>query len=397
MELLSLKRINYFSKIINHSLVQDLKIVIPPFFLSRLLIILIGFFSYYFQASPDYPLPESALRGYDWTSIRMLDMFERYDSGWYLTIVRGGYYLNGEIGKVQSNITFYPLYPFLVRLISGLKPGAGNTFILFCGIFISNFFFLFSLALLQALSRGLKLDQTIGGRAAWYLCFFPSSFIFSSFFTESLFLFLSIAVFYSSIKEKWWLAGLCGYLAVLTRVNGLFTAVCMLVIYLEKINWDFRQIRWSICWIGLIPLGNLTFLIGLLPITGNLFAPFAAQSAWSHSLVFPWVTLFTPLITRLFINTLDQILAILFLVLSVYSLFKLPSKSFGVYCLLSIGAFLFTGTLLSTSRYLLVLFPIFLVLGFCGKNQIVDRTILVLSAAFLAVLMTAWVRFYWVV
>jgi hypothetical protein len=165
---------------------------------------------------------------------------------------------------------------------------------------------------------------------------------------------------------------------------------------MEKIRWDFRKIRWNVLWAGLAPLGLFTFLIGLFPITGNLFAPLLGQSAWGKVLVFPWVTLFSPVATVESITTFDQVLVILYLILSVICLYKLPSKSLGIYCLLSMSAFLFSGSLLSASRYLLVLFPIIILLSIWGKNRFVDRAVLMISIVFLAILMTAWTQFYWV-
>ncbi len=55
---------------INKFLLTDFGQTIPPFLVSRILIIAIGFFSYYFQPSLNYPMAEEAMRGYGWTSIK---------------------------------------------------------------------------------------------------------------------------------------------------------------------------------------------------------------------------------------------------------------------------------------------------------------------------------------
>ena len=46
-----------------------------------------------------------------------LDSFFRWDSGWYKSIIQGGYSYNTE---KQSNVAFFPLYPILVKAIASL-------------------------------------------------------------------------------------------------------------------------------------------------------------------------------------------------------------------------------------------------------------------------------------
>jgi len=357
-------------------LTGDFGLAIPPFLVSRILIIAIGLFSFYFQPSPDYPMAEEAMRGYGWTSVRILDMFERYDSGWYLSIIEDGYHLKGELGEVQSNINFLPLYPLLVKFLGSIINGGDIESMLFSGILLSNLFFLLSLIFIRKLIKTSGYSQEVSTRVIWYLCFFPTSFYLSSFYTEALFLFLSIILFYFAVKGKWLFVGLVGFLISITRVTGILAALSTAVFYMEKINWDFRKIRWNILWLGLAPIGLLTFLFGILHITGELFAPFTSQSAWNHVLSFPWTSIFSDLNFRPFITTIDQVLVISFIILSIISLIKLPSKAYGIYCLLSMSAFLFSGTILAASRYLLVLFPGIWLPGVWGKNRSVDRIIM---------------------
>jgi len=54
-------------------------------------------------------------------SWNIIDLHNRWDAYWYLTIAQDGYDLRGE-GDI-SNVVFFPLYPLLVRL---LGPLAGD-------------------------------------------------------------------------------------------------------------------------------------------------------------------------------------------------------------------------------------------------------------------------------
>ncbi len=77
-------------------------------------------------------------------------------------------------------------------------------------------------------------------------------------------------------------------------------------------------------------------------------------------------------------------------------LWKLPSRSYGVYTLLCVASFLFSGMLTSAGRYVLVAFPIFLLLGRAGRSEALDRAYVLLGATLQALLLAAWVRMYWV-
>lgn len=374
---------------------RDVAQACPPFLLSRLLLVLVGLFSFYFEPSPNYPDPAAVERGWHYTPSRVFDMWARYDSGWYQSIIYSGYQLRGELATTQSNIAFYPLYPMLVKLIANLTPAPGNYLVVACGVMLSNLFFLASLILLKRLNAALGLSAEASEKSLWYISFFPTSFFFSSFYTESLFLMLCLGTFLAAFKEKWLLAGLLGFLLALTRPTGVLAVFSLAIIYMENRRWAWRQVKWNILLIGLIPLGLLTFLFSLLPLTGSLVAPFQVQTSWLKQFQMPWQVLFGSTGTLPFITAVDRILVLIFLGLSVFSLVKFQSKSLGIFCLLSIGIFLFN-SLISASRYVVVLFPVFSLLGMLAKDRRVDIAILITSSAFLAILMTAWVRFYWV-
>ncbi len=374
---------------------DDFVKILPPLLISRLVLIVIGLVAVAFEPNPLFPEKEMVARGYAYSENPLIDMWARHDSGWYYTIVKYGYYMRGDTETTQSNIAFFPLYPFLVKLVSSIKPNAGVNFILFCGIALSNLFAAVSLTLLTKLIRQMGFDDATADRSAWYLAFFPTSLFLSSFYTESLYLMLSVGMFLAAARDKWWLAGACGFLLALTRSNVVTAAVAVAVLYMEKRNWDFRKIRWDVLWIGLMPLGLVLFLAGLMPITGDFWATVQIHDAWSHQFMWPWETFLNP-IGPVPVNTpINQGLTLIFLALALVALTRLPHKAYGVYCLLSIFMFLSTGIFYSTARYLMVLFPAFIILSLWGKNRMVDRTVLAVSAVLMAVMMVSWVRFYW--
>jgi hypothetical protein len=110
-----------------------------------------------------------------------------WDGGWYRRIVLDGY------GDTQETAAFWPAYPALVRALSsatGLSPESS-------GVLISNLAFLGGLIALQRLVTR-SYGVSVAMRAVWLVALNPVAFFFSAFYTESLFLLLSIgAIRYS--------------------------------------------------------------------------------------------------------------------------------------------------------------------------------------------------------
>ena len=104
----------------------------------------------------------------------------------------------------------------------------------------------------------------------------------------------------------------------------------------------------------------------------RFLAPIHAQSGWQKTLAAPWATFFYPYGGDPYVTAVEQALTILFIALSVWALFKLPSPAYGLYALLLILPPLTSGTLISTSRYYLVVFPAFVVLAMLGRRPLVD-------------------------
>src|SRR6185312_14059809 len=124
---------------------------------------------------------------------------------------------------------FFPLYPMLERALMTLTNN-----VLVSGLIISN---VFELIMFTALYRLVKEDFN-GERGYYtvlYFSIFPSAFFFSAAYSESLFLCLSVLSFYHIRHGRWWLAGLFGFLASLTRPDGMFLLAPFCFEYLSRI------------------------------------------------------------------------------------------------------------------------------------------------------------------
>ena len=67
-----------------------------------------------------------------------------------------------------------------------------------------------------------RWDETTARRTVMLLAFFPTGFFLMAGYTEALFLALSLAVFTEIRHKRWWMAGVWGALATLTRLQGIF-------------------------------------------------------------------------------------------------------------------------------------------------------------------------------
>jgi Gpi18-like mannosyltransferase len=242
----------------------------------------------------------------------------------------------------------------------------GGRFLL-AGLLLSAAFFFIALIYLYRLVEE-DFDARVAGRAVWFISIFPTAFFFQSFYTESLFLLSSIAAFYHARKGNWAMAGLWGLLASLTRVTGILLIIPLLWEYLAQHSFSLRRIQASLLWLALVPCGLLAYMAYLY---GDFRKPFLfAQiqvDAWSHK--------FTPLFSSLerdihvfFTKTYEawvvyEIIAVLFLLALTVVGFRYLRGSYSLYMLVSLSFVLTGGSVRSMSRYILVVFPVFILMA----------------------------------
>ncbi|GAX91135.1 mannosyltransferase family protein [Effusibacillus lacus] len=217
--------------------------------------------------------------GVGFLQFALLDNFVRWDSLWYVRIAREGY-------NYEQPAAFFPLYPYLIRL---LHDGAGLSYNA-AGLFISNAAFLFALYLLVRL-----LAKDYSARVVFttglLLIGFPTSFYFSAAYTESLFLLWTVGCFYTLRQGKWVWAGAFGFLASLTRNTGILLALPYIYEYLAARKFQWREIRSDLLWISLIPLGIASYMLLLWGRIGDPLGFVHAQKHWGRSFMWPWQTL----------------------------------------------------------------------------------------------------------
>lgn len=370
--------------------------VLLPFTVTRLAWLLVAAFAQAtFLPNPTYL--KYAQQGGQLTRVWLLDIFSRWDARFYLSIIRDGYQASPDLTTQYSNTAFFPLYPYLVKGIGWLGVPLPTGVILLTGLVLSNVCFLAAAALLYRLAvERLGLGEAAARRALALLMVFPTSFYFSCFYTESLFLLLSLGALYAGLDRRWWLAGICAALAVLTRNQGLVVVAALAFLYLEQRGWRLKAVRWDALWLALAPAALLAHLYSLWRITGSFFAPYQAVQAWGRGqyglLEGLRLQLEAP---ALDVYKLDAVLSLLFLGCGVYLLRRTP-RVWGVYTLLMCLMPLSSGLLISMGRYLVVVFPVFLLLGEKLERRGAYDLARALFFALQVVYFAGWVNYYWI-
>jgi 4-amino-4-deoxy-L-arabinose transferase-like glycosyltransferase len=290
----------------------------------------------------------------------------RWDTGWYLEIAQHGY-------SCYGSSAFMPLYPVLIRGL-GFLAGSND---LAAALLISSIASFVAFYLLYQLAQELTGSSEIARASVIALAIFPVSFFLMAGYTEALFLALAIGAYLAARRERWLLAGALAALATLTRLQGILLLVPLAFELLLAQRGQIR--RWR-TWLALLlaPLALALFII-FIRLTESLSLPWeplsAARGSWHLHYVWPWQGIIADLGalisqpdlgTVLSFKLFDPLSAILFAVCAVLAFrrLNLPLAVFLVVMWLSsVVKVTDDGYTTSISRYMLALFPAFIVLG----------------------------------
>ncbi|HSO63220.1 MAG TPA: mannosyltransferase family protein [Desulfobacterales bacterium] len=281
----------------------------------------------------------------------IISLHNRWDSYWYLDIAQNGYYLRGE---AISNVVFFPLYPLLVRLTG---PFAGGDLVL-AGWMLSSLFLLLTVAMATRLSQEFHpgIDPTL---PAAFLLAYPAAFFLNAVYSESLFLFLSLATVFWALRRNFMIASIFAALASATRVAGVFLFVILFVEFVQSNGWRALVTRrvWPL---ALAPFGALAFCLYHWIAFDDFFLYFKVQRAFGRDFEMEAGDFLARNGPDLANKMLDLAYTAVAILLGVVALRRLR-PSYGVYMLVSLGIALSSGTTLGIARYSMVLFPIYFI------------------------------------
>lgn len=312
-----------------------------------------------------------------------ISLHARWDSFWYLDIAQNGYVFKGT--EKLSNIVFFPLYPLLIRVTSFLFGGN----LIFAGWILSTIFLLLALIFFSKLVQEFHCEIS-PQLPLLFLLIFPTAFFLNTIYTEALFLFLSIASFYYAFRKNFASAGIFGLFASLTRITGVLLFIPLLWEYFRShkshLNKNFLSIF-------LVPLGTLGFFLFHFFKFGDFFLFLKVESWWGRAFNLNKDHFLLPTHPAT-VNLFIDVLFVIFAVVATYFVFKKLRISYGLYMAATLLIALSTGTFMSIGRYILVLFPIYILVA-SAKNRYHQLTYVFLSSLFLAMNIILFVNNYW--
>jgi Gpi18-like mannosyltransferase len=325
------------------------------------------------------------------TSLRhSLEIWNRWDSLHYLKLAEYGYSSTDPM-----KAWLYPLFPWTVRVFAWMTRD-----------YLVAAFVVSGLACAAAaifLRRLVARDygEAVAQRAVWFFLIFPTAYFLHIGYTESLFLAFMLASLLSARNERWSMAGLFGALCWMTRPTGIVLLPALAIEAAHQF-WETKRWRWQWLWIAFVPVGFGVYLLLNFKIAGNAFAFLPMRKQLFHmSGAWPWVGMRAAYLNRLqapsaasMVGTQEFFFACLGLVCAIISWIRLrPMHAVwitGSWVLVTSATFL-----VSEPRYALTLYPIFILFGFVGRNQICHGIITTASLLFLALFAGIFVRGWW--
>jgi len=304
---------------------------------------------------------------HEWASdIWWLDRFSLWDSYHFIRIASLGYLPPGLDCCDQA---YFPGYPLLMATLAPVTGGNVTA----AGLLIS----LVAGAVAAALLWTLVSEDSRGGpvaarRAVTLLLLAPTGFFFVAVYTEALFLALALGAWLLATRRHWWLAGLVAALATGVRVNGLFLAAALVVLYAVQWHRDGRpRPRLDVLALGLPGVSVAAFVVHLRSLTGSWDAWREAEHrGWNRATAWPWEGLTTA--WRSLLDSPDAWLAAsraadIGAVLLGVALCVLLARQRRwpelTYLSLTVGVVLCSNLWVSTPRYALTWFPAYLAIA----------------------------------
>ncbi len=388
--------------------------------------------------------PPGVTRGFGSLGNLLAAPAARWDAAWYLVIARYGY--RPDLG-IYPRTAFFPLYPLGLRALTYLGPPP-----IVAGVLLSvaalalalyGIHRLTTLELSRAGAPGAERVADAARLAVLLTAFAPMAFFFSAVYSESLYLALSVGLFWSARNGRWTWVGVLGALAGATRSAGLVLVVPALMIYLygpredrspdrpaAELAWRLQpryRLRRDVLWLWLLPAGLVAYGAYLGLAGGNAFAPFHAQEAWGRHFAGPYLGVWDAVRAAFdgarqllsfqrhhayypgtvgdpLINASHNLVLFAFLLAAIPAIVgvlrRLP-LAYGAYVLVALAMPLTypvsAQPLMSLPRFLVVLFPLGIWLGaWLAERPRLQRPTLALSSALMVFFLGQFATWHWV-
>ncbi|MFE6103481.1 mannosyltransferase family protein [Streptomyces laurentii] len=205
----------------------------------------------------------------------------RWDAVWYTRIAEHGYGYQVTLpdGAVHADLAFFPLFPALERAVSTVLPVDAAT----AGLLLS-----WAASLAAAWGMYAVGAHVAGPRAGVVLAVlwgvYPTAFVQSMAYTETLFTALAAWSVYTVLRGRWITAGLLCVLAGLTRPTAAALIAAIGITAVVTVVRERRLRAPVLLGTLLAPLGWLAYIVYVGVRQGSPTAYFDVQAAWGNSI-----------------------------------------------------------------------------------------------------------------
>ncbi|WP_329621410.1 mannosyltransferase family protein [Streptomyces sp. NBC_01255] len=205
----------------------------------------------------------------------------RWDSVWYVRVAENGYGYEVTLpnGDVHSDLAFFPLLPALERGLAAVLPVDAAT----AGLFVSW------TAALAAAWGIYKCGAHVAGERVGVLLailwgVYPTAFVQSMAYTETLFTAFAAWSLYAVLRGRWILAGALCAAAGLTRPTAAALIAALGITALVTLVQERRLPLRAVAGVLIAPLGWLGYIVYVGVREGTPSAYFDVQAAWGNSI-----------------------------------------------------------------------------------------------------------------
>jgi Gpi18-like mannosyltransferase len=360
--------VNLSIKALIQKIPHSVKLAILFVALTKIMVLTISYVVTYLNSGPAPPLTI------------LMNMLNHWDAQNYEAIAKNWYVNSGDAANL---IVFFPLYPILIHLFT-----LDFNYISLSALIISNVCSLIAFFYLYKLTK-LEFNDGIAVKAVLFISVFPTAYFLAAPYTESLFFALAIACIYYARLGKWQFAGLISLLASLTRIAGLLLLPVLLIEYFHQKGWKPGKIDLSVLWVFLALAGFRIYLFINYQVTGNSFMFMDVEAAHWFNKLDPWSGLTgayswardASYPDNITIGFAPLVFAVFGLVMVGVSVWRRLRPVYVVYMSLSWALAVSTSWWISVPRYIMAMFPMFILLGSLTNRKTINIAIVLVSGA----------------
>jgi hypothetical protein len=182
----------------------------------------------------------------------LLDVWLRWDAVHYMNIAKFGY-----PGVGTGDLNFPPLYPYMAFLLKSLTFND----VIIAGLLISTSATILTFVLLYKLVLETFDNRKLAEQTIIVMSIYPTSLFLVAPYTDALFLCLSVGFFLALRQKKWVIAGLIGFFAGLTRLQGILLVIPLIIEAIREKELVVRRINLRVI------LGSILCVSGYLSFT----------------------------------------------------------------------------------------------------------------------------------